>query len=367
MKNYKLLPGFIFLTLLLLISCNKQEYINSTSGEPSEKIVIDQNSQIPLKETVLSTNEINEISCGKPTKVTLFAGQHIDVGTLTVTNDTQNLYIRYDLTGDWLLSETHLFVGAEEDLPLNGGQNPKIGHFPYHGTHGLVSSYTFTIDLSKLSNCFVISAHASVIESVNGELINSETAFAFGENEFPGNRWGWYLNYCQEPCEVACTESYAKNNGSIGAAVCFLEDGFQNWGWTNSFNFYELNVYQITNQANYRLPLFADAEQCDTTVGSSIGYVEINVFSQNENQYATIIYVLEDENLKFSEINLHLGNASYPKDDKGIETNDPEYYNFKSGILQPTTTFTFDKLNWPINDQIQDAFLISNVKLCAAN
>ena len=49
-----LLQGFFSLVLLFLISCNKQDDVNSISIEESAKVVIDPSSQINLKETVFS-------------------------------------------------------------------------------------------------------------------------------------------------------------------------------------------------------------------------------------------------------------------------------------------------------------------------
>ena len=114
----------------------------------------------------------------------------------------------YKTEGDWWLKAngTHLYVGSEADLPINGGGNPQIGHFPYHGEHGLVQSYTFQIPISDWKSCFVISAHAEVVR-LNGsmEVIQSETGFGCGDksNEFEGSRWGCYNNYCLKECDDA--------------------------------------------------------------------------------------------------------------------------------------------------------------------
>ena len=98
---------------------------------------------------------------------TLYGGQTIEVGTLTVSNDEDEIFVSYDLSGtDWYLDETHLFVGAVEDLPLNGGGNPKIGHFTYSESHNSQSDqvYTYTIDRVDFEDCFAVAAHAVVVQ-----------------------------------------------------------------------------------------------------------------------------------------------------------------------------------------------------------
>ena len=53
--------------------------------------------------------------CGTPVMVTLYAGQYIDVGTATVWNDQTHLYIEFNITGGWQLSQTHLAVATNLD------------------------------------------------------------------------------------------------------------------------------------------------------------------------------------------------------------------------------------------------------------
>jgi len=72
-----------------------------------------------------------------PQETTLFAGQTINVGTVSVWNDADYLYVKYELNQgtideDWCLTETHLAVVIDEDdFPTNKAGNPKVGHFPY--------------------------------------------------------------------------------------------------------------------------------------------------------------------------------------------------------------------------------------------
>lgn len=62
----------------------------------------------------------------------LYAGQHIEVGSLIVSNDTEYIYINYELIDDWTILETHLEVANSTDnIPVTDSGNPIPGLFTY--------------------------------------------------------------------------------------------------------------------------------------------------------------------------------------------------------------------------------------------
>lgn len=102
--------------------------------------------------------------CGSTTW-TLWAGQTKNVGTVTVSNDETNLYIRYQLdptkvpSGATSMSFGTLHAWAGNDLanlPANPQGTPIPGQVPFvSGSGGFPSAagttdYTFTIPLTKL-------------------------------------------------------------------------------------------------------------------------------------------------------------------------------------------------------------------------
>jgi len=100
-------------------------------------------------------------------QVDLLAGQNINVGTVTVTNDAGNLYVEYKITDpNWCISETHVHVGDSlDDFPLAGKQkNPVPGQFDYSMKHDpCVTEYTVTIPISAdWGTTLKIAAHAVV-------------------------------------------------------------------------------------------------------------------------------------------------------------------------------------------------------------
>jgi hypothetical protein len=63
----------------------------------------------------------------EPIEIDLLAGQDIDVGDVSVWNDCDNLYVKYETTGDWEITGTHLYVGKNSCPPPTTAP----GQFPY--------------------------------------------------------------------------------------------------------------------------------------------------------------------------------------------------------------------------------------------
>lgn len=103
-----------------------------------------------------------------PRVITLYAGQDIEVGTVKVWNDGTTLYVKYETTGGWVMTETHLAVAEDlEDIPQTKTGNPKVGHFEYSEPHDPpVTSYSYPpIDVSGLGDALNIAAHAVVVDT----------------------------------------------------------------------------------------------------------------------------------------------------------------------------------------------------------
>lgn len=164
---------------------------------------------------------------------TLWAGQNINVGTVTVlgedtdNNDTiDTITITYNTTGGWLLTEAHAWFGTSlSDLPNGGTSRPPLGQLPlkqdpinppdstFSFTANLPFTYTVTDgqgkDRSERTvtvgevNCgetLYFVTHASVALYDGNTVIQSETAFGGGV-QGDGNAWWYYFTAtaeCQE-------------------------------------------------------------------------------------------------------------------------------------------------------------------------
>jgi hypothetical protein len=145
-------------------------------------------------------------------ETTLYAGQTIDVGTVTVLDDGSYLYVKYSTTGGWYLTETHLAVVVAagdypSEIPQTKTGNPIPGRFPYKMTHNpAVTEYTYTIEFSKIGakagDTLYIAAQAEVIRvSGDGTVLQWETAWADGDG-FSGANWATYFTYPEQAPQV---------------------------------------------------------------------------------------------------------------------------------------------------------------------
>lgn len=148
--------------------------------------------------TALMPSGTAEADCGSAAEVTLYGGQVIEVGTVTIWNDDTYLYVSYSTGGGWVLNETHLSVATSlYDIPQTRSGNPIPGKFRYKTEYDpAVTEFTYVIDAGEWYQEGIelfIAAHAVV------ELDGYETAWADGL-DFPGNNWATYFTYIMQPC-----------------------------------------------------------------------------------------------------------------------------------------------------------------------
>lgn len=169
----------LFLTTLLVLSCSKEQ-------EPNSQTPITANFELP---------QIDDGLNGDPTVLYedyLLAGQNIDAGTITVTLVDGNVVVTYTTNGDWVIDETHLYVGDINNLPTNNNGNPQIGHFPYSGNHNGESQVIYTTINLAPGECVYVAAHAVVTNTTTGQ---TETAWGNGV-PIGGNSWAMMFEVC---------------------------------------------------------------------------------------------------------------------------------------------------------------------------
>jgi hypothetical protein len=166
------------------------------------------------KEDALSVKDTSESSLlkagsltqyfGTPAVVPFLAGQNTEAGTITVGNDADNVYVVFKTTGEWVMGQTHLYVGEKTLCPVNKNSSPKIGLFPYATAHDpKVQEYTYTISRKALPKTFIVAAHAEVYRIVNGAVVQTETAWGKGSQFVDKGSWAMYFDYTiQEGCSI---------------------------------------------------------------------------------------------------------------------------------------------------------------------
>ena len=167
---------------------------------------------------------------------TLWAGQNIDAGTVSVAVEGENLVITYETKDGWELTETHLAVAHTlEGIPQTKKGNPIPGQFPYkHENLPGITNDSYTIPLSELmvecDDVLYIAAHASLRKMVSGGEYQTETGWGNGVN-FPGKNWATYFTVTIEcepvpPPEPNCETAWAFGN------YTFIGEGISTkWGW----------------------------------------------------------------------------------------------------------------------------------------
>ena len=115
--------------------------------------------------------ELEELICEDQVEP-LCAGQTMDLGTVTVSNDDVNLYITFEIQDpDWYLTETHVAVAETLDgIPQTRKGNPIPGQFPYScGTLApFQTSCTVAVPLRDWcsEDALVVAAHAVAVNVI---------------------------------------------------------------------------------------------------------------------------------------------------------------------------------------------------------
>lgn len=204
--------------------------------------------------------------CGTSTVTTLFAGQTIDAGTVTVSNDGTNLYVAYSTKNGWLLTETHLAIATSlAGIPQTKNGNPKVGNFAYQRSyHPAVGSDVYVLPLDQLavslhldrftcgSSQLYIAAHAVVVQlGSGGDVSSRETGWGYGAG-FPGANWSTYFTHTIQCCPPpACLQPGSFRTQTQGG-----------WGATCQGN----------NPGCYRDAHFASCFSSGLVVGDSAGF-----------------------------------------------------------------------------------------------
>jgi len=139
---------------------------------------------------------------GFPYQTAIIAGQNQTAGQITVSADADNIYILYQTTGNWYLTEYHAHVTNSCDpysFPVTKKGSPIPGQFDYKApvdppNQQVVVTIPWGDLWGEEELCFA--AHCVVKEIVGGQVIQTQTGWGDGE-DFPGNNWGMY--FCPPP------------------------------------------------------------------------------------------------------------------------------------------------------------------------
>ncbi len=149
------------------------------------------------------TEEIGDAEICGDYEITLYAGQHMDAGTVTVNNDATNVYVTIETDNGWTMNAYHIYLGFGP-VPMNRPGAPIPGHFPYSDeVPAGTTSVTVTIPLADFDGAcedeLVFAVHAE-LQRQDGRTVQQETGWNDCDNDFRRG-WGSYCTYevCCEP------------------------------------------------------------------------------------------------------------------------------------------------------------------------
>jgi hypothetical protein len=280
----------------------------------------------------------------------LIAGQNINIGEVCFAANNTHLSVTYNINAPgWSMTSAHVDAGiSPEDIPQTRTGNPIPGQFAYIATFNpSVTTYTFNIPLADVfgtpdytTTCpksAVVAAHADVIrKNTDGYIVQTETAWGSGSPFSDRGNWGMYtsINFvccpsADPPPDVGieiCDTSFAKY---AQASTCFLDIGFNRWGWTNG----------PLVPGTYTFDLYAGAGQCDVTHGYLVGTLTV-VYAAGT---ATVTYTMNAP-YYMDQTHLYVGNARLPtvrQGTKTVETVAPGQYPYQHDPLANVLTDTY--------------------------
>ena len=133
---------------------------------------------------------------------TLYAGQIIDVGTVTVS-DSGTIDITYTTTGGWELTAYHIYVDTD-----NAPTKSAPGQFEFKDDVNPITSITVpTIDSPGCEETIYIAAQAELQKYLyttdeGVDIYQYESGWADGTQIREGKNWAMYFVVETEPCVV---------------------------------------------------------------------------------------------------------------------------------------------------------------------
>lgn len=151
------------------------------------------------------------------------------------------------------------------------------------------------------------------------------------------------ITFCYSLCEPdqTCETAFARKTAER-KRFCFLDYGFDRWGWTNG----PLNEKAVDNPNNHSLyHLYAGAAQCDVENGTWIG--DVNLYYSDG---AVKVIFNTFDGFTMDEIQFYLGSEMFPQDNQGNFTVAPGLYPYKYEGLGGINIYevTIDEMSGPL-------------------
>ncbi len=121
-----------------------------------------------------------------------------------------------------------------------------------------------------------------------------------------------------------CNTIFAK--GEDTNSTCFLNDGFNRWGWSIG----------PLSQGEYSFDIYGGAGQCDTQKGDLVGVLKVSY----QSDVIEVTYEAND-GFVFNETHLYIGDAMYPTNNNGNATVAPGQFPHSHENLNGATSDSY--------------------------
>ncbi len=148
---------------------------------------------------------------------------------------------------------------------------------------------------------------------------------------------------CEDTLPSGCETAFGRleNNNT-----CFIDDGFNRWGWTNF----------LATTGDYTMDLYSGAGQCIISADRKTGEVIVNYDSES-----VTVTVDMFQGFSMKEAHLYVGSVPYPE--KGNNnTVAPGQYPYNSGDLDDVSNYTFGPID--ISDLDAGIYIILHAVTC---
>jgi len=153
---------------------------------------------------------------------------------------------------------------------------------------------------------------------------------------------------CEDDIVIGeCETAFARGDSN---ATCFLEGGFNRWGWTNYFE----------EEGTYELNLYSAAGQCNIDNGTLVGKV---LAYYNDNQMS-ITYNLFDGYI-ITEAHVYIGCTPYPLKKNKYTVAPGQYPYSEQENLNNLTSYTVGPID--ISELTDSVYIIAHAVICESS
>jgi len=200
MKNINLLFALLGVVMLVLVGCSDNNGITNPLNNSAEIL--------PQDNSVAS---MYMIDTPKGIAFPLWVDKETNVGTITIQNSKDYVYVTYQLDSGWSLKETNLqLAGNSNGIPISREGIPSPEQFMHSEMHeSNVKGFTYMIPLGdynfQINQEIAIAANAILVNEKNPVQKDQLVSAWGGDKRGPGPSWWRFMLY---------TLMENKNNGN---------------------------------------------------------------------------------------------------------------------------------------------------------